>query len=128
MSCRDWPSTCVSTPPSSETIVSRLDSALQSVTLENYTFPLQISAFVSSLFAGYQLLNLRNDSLRRRFDSLKYDLKKIEEVVVSPLSPPSTQHVPTPISHTCTSTQYDIKLRGLIPAATGMSEDASMAP
>lgn len=24
-------------------------------------------------------LNLKNDTLRRRFDSLKYDLKKIEE-------------------------------------------------
>ncbi|ELU44417.1 Translin domain-containing protein [Rhizoctonia solani AG-1 IA] len=27
-----------------------------------------------------ELLNLKNDSLRRRFDSLKYDMKKIEEV------------------------------------------------
>ncbi|CAE6427017.1 unnamed protein product [Rhizoctonia solani] len=26
-----------------------------------------------------ELLNLKNDSLRRRFDSLKYDMKKIEE-------------------------------------------------
>ncbi|KAL7414426.1 Translin [Mrakia frigida] len=75
--------------------LSRL--AINSVTLQNYTYPLVISAFVSELFAGYQLLNLKNDSLRRRFDSLKYDLKSIEQVV------------------------YDISLRGLtvnVPATT----------
>lgn len=30
---------------------------------------------------GFRLLNLKNDSLRKRFDALKYDVKKIEEVV-----------------------------------------------
>jgi len=55
--------------------------AVNSVTLGNYTRPLEISEFVSSLSAGFQLLNLKNDALRRKFDSLKYDLKKIEEVV-----------------------------------------------
>ena len=54
---------------------------MNSVTLGNYTRPLEISEFVSSLSAGFQLLNLKNDALRRKFDSLKYDLKKIEEVV-----------------------------------------------
>ena len=29
-------------------------------------------------------LNLKNDALRRRFDSLKYDIKKIEEGETSP--------------------------------------------
>lgn len=38
------------------------------------------------------MLNLKNDGLRKRFDALKYDVKKIEEVV------------------------YDIKIRGLTPA------------
>lgn len=28
-----------------------------------------------------RLLNLKNDLLRKRYDSIKYDLKKIEEVV-----------------------------------------------
>ena len=32
-----------------------------------------ISSFVSS---GFHLLNLKNDGLRKKFDSLKYDLKK----------------------------------------------------
>jgi hypothetical protein len=72
------------------TLVNELSRlAINSVTLQNYTYPLVISSFVGEMFAGFQLLNLKNDSLRRRFDSLKYDLKKIEEVV------------------------YDISLRGL---------------
>jgi hypothetical protein len=37
-------------------------------------------------------LNLRNDALRRKFDSLKYDLKRCEDVV------------------------YDLTLRGLVKA------------
>ena len=43
--------------------------------------PFQIASFVSELNAGFRLLNLKNDALRRKFDSLKYDVKKIEEVV-----------------------------------------------
>jgi hypothetical protein len=27
------------------------------------------------------MLNLKNDTLRKKFDSIKYDLKKVEEVV-----------------------------------------------
>ncbi len=33
------------------------------------------------MLGGFRLLNLKNDSLRKRFDALKYDVKKIEEVV-----------------------------------------------
>ena len=47
--------------------------------------------FVAELDAGFRLLNLKNDSLRKKFDGLKYDLKKIEEVV------------------------YDLSIRGLKP-------------
>jgi len=46
---------------------------------------------VKDLQSGFSLLNLKNDSLRRRFDALKYDVKKTEEVV------------------------YDLSLRKLIP-------------
>ncbi|KAI6122504.1 Translin [Pisolithus croceorrhizus] len=53
--------------------LSRL--AVNSVTLGDYEAPIEISLFAKNL------LNLKNDLLRRRFDSLKYDLKKIEEVV-----------------------------------------------
>lgn len=70
------------------------------MTLGDYEAPLRISVFVKDIFAGFSMvtllkafiagfdlpssrnlikLNLKNDTLRRRFDSLKYDLKKIEE-------------------------------------------------
>ncbi|XP_066157391.1 translin [Euwallacea fornicatus] len=68
--------------------------AVNSVTLGDYNRPLQISKFVAELNAGFRLLNLKNDSLRKRFDALKYDVKKIEEVV------------------------YDLSIRGLTPAAS----------
>ncbi|KAJ7095874.1 Translin [Mycena belliarum] len=54
---------------------------VNAVTLGNYEEPMRISNFVKDIFSGFTMLNLKNDSLRRRFDSLKYDLKKIEEVV-----------------------------------------------
>ena len=67
--------------------LSRL--AVNSVTIGDYHRPLEISQFIKDLFAAFQILNLKNDSLRRRYDSLKYDVKKVEEVV------------------------YDLRLRGL---------------
>ncbi|EEH09459.1 translin [Histoplasma capsulatum G186AR] len=69
--------------------LSRL--AVNSVTLGDYARPLQISKFVSDLQAGFQLLNLKNDSLRKRSDGIKYSVKKVEDVV------------------------YDLSLRNLIP-------------
>ncbi len=72
---------------------------------ENYSLPLVISTFVDDLYGtytplkikeitlllgGFRLLNLKNDNLRKRFDGIKYDVKKIEEVV------------------------YDISVRGLV--------------
>ncbi|XP_015513509.1 translin isoform X1 [Neodiprion pinetum] len=66
--------------------------AVNSVTSGDYDRPIEISRFVNELNAGFRLLNLKNDSLRKRFDALKYDVKKIEEVV------------------------YDLSIRGLKPA------------
>ncbi|CAH2084023.1 unnamed protein product [Euphydryas editha] len=71
--------------------LSRL--AVNAVTRGDYEKPLQISKFVMELNAGFRLLNLKNDHLRKRFDALKYDVKKIEEVV------------------------YDLSIRGLLPKA-----------
>ncbi|KAA6408580.1 MAG: recombination hotspot-binding (Translin) [Lasallia pustulata] len=65
--------------------------AVNSVTLGDYQRPLQISQFVKDLHAGFQILNLKNDLLRRRSDSIKYNVKKIEDVV------------------------YDLSLRNLVP-------------
>lgn len=67
--------------------LSRL--AVNSVIVNDIKRPQAISEFASDLYAGFQLLNLKNDSIRRSFDSIKYDIKKIEEV------------------------QYDLRVRGL---------------
>lgn len=60
------------------------------VTHGDYDRPLKISNFLNDLNTGFRLLNLKNDNLRKRFDSLKYDMKKVEEVV------------------------YDLSIRGLV--------------
>ncbi|CAG9794231.1 unnamed protein product [Diatraea saccharalis] len=65
--------------------------AVNCVTRGDYAKPSQISKFIMELNAGFRLLNLKNDHLRKRFDALKYDVKKIEEVV------------------------YDLSIRGLLP-------------
>ena len=63
---------------------------VNSVTQGDYDRPVRIAAFVGQLLGGFRLLNLKNDFLRKKFDSLKYDIKKMEEVV------------------------YDLRIRGLI--------------
>lgn len=55
--------------------------AVNSVTLGDYQRPLAISQFIKDLHAGFQILNLKNDILRKRTDSIKYNLKKVEDVV-----------------------------------------------
>ncbi|EGC33538.1 hypothetical protein DICPUDRAFT_88722 [Dictyostelium purpureum] len=54
---------------------------LNCVIRQDYETPSAISKFESDLFAGFRLLNLKNDIVRKRYDSMKYDLKRIEEVV-----------------------------------------------
>eukprot|EP01107_Rhizomastix_libera_P004448 TRINITY_DN17496_c0_g1_i1.p1 TRINITY_DN17496_c0_g1~~TRINITY_DN17496_c0_g1_i1.p1 ORF type:complete len:102 (+),score=24.14 TRINITY_DN17496_c0_g1_i1:292-597(+) len=70
-------------------MLSRL--AVQSVITEQLHLPLKISAFLKELYSGCQLLSLKNDGLRRKFDSIKYDVKKVEDVV------------------------FELKVRGLLP-------------
>ncbi|ORY88378.1 Translin [Leucosporidium creatinivorum] len=72
--------------------LSRL--AVNRVTLGDYSAPVQYSKFSKELSTAFGLLNLKNDSLRKRFDGIKYDVKKLEEVV------------------------YDLSLRGLLPTQT----------
>ena len=69
---------------------------VNSVTHGDYERPSRIAAFMNDINSGFRLLNLKNDMLRKKFDSLKYDMKKVEEVV------------------------YDLSIRGLLkkePAA-----------
>lgn len=91
-----------------DTLQARL--ARNSVTLGEYRRPLLISQFTKDVFAGFQIvsfpltyggvrricsdntqLNLKNDSIRRRSDGIKYQVKQVEDVV------------------------YDLSLRGLLP-------------
>ncbi|KAK3058485.1 Translin-1 [Extremus antarcticus] len=65
--------------------------ARNSVTLGDYRRPLEISRFIKDVHAGFQILNLKNDTLRKRSDGLKYRVKDVEDVV------------------------YDLSLRGLLP-------------
>lgn len=58
--------------------LSRL--SMNAVISEDYDLPKRIKNFVNELYAGFQLLNFKNDVLRRKFDSIKYDMKKIEEI------------------------------------------------
>ncbi|XP_055343767.1 translin-like isoform X2 [Paramacrobiotus metropolitanus] len=73
------------------------------VTAGDYKSPEKIFTFISELGSGFRLLNLKNNELRRRFDSLKYDEKKVEEVI------------------------YDLSVRGLLnkSSASGAVEEKS---
>ena len=64
--------------------------AVNCVTLGDVNKPKEILDFVLKIQSGYSLLNLKNDALRKRFDGLKYDVKKLEQVT------------------------YDLKIRGLL--------------
>ncbi|PON60342.1 Translin [Parasponia andersonii] len=59
------------------------------VTAGDYDCPRKVLKFLTELHAAFRMLNLRNDFLRKKFDSMKYDLRRVEEV------------------------HYDVKIRGL---------------
>lgn len=39
--------------------------------LGDYELPVKISQFISSLYSAFQLLHLKNDFLRKKYDSIK---------------------------------------------------------
>ncbi|KAF9964472.1 hypothetical protein BGZ70_006395 [Mortierella alpina] len=59
--------------------LSRL--AVNAVTSGDFARPVRIGKFLKELYSGFQLLNLKNDTLRKRFDGIKYDIKKVEEII-----------------------------------------------
>ncbi|KAF2664395.1 Translin [Microthyrium microscopicum] len=73
--------------------------ARNAVTIGDYSRPLEIARFVNNIHAGFQILNLKNDILRRRSDGIKYRLKEVEDVV------------------------YDLSLRGLVPKEETKDEE-----
>ena len=84
-----WPQKLVACVLWLTSVQSRL--ARNSVTLGDHRRPLQISQFIKDVHAGFQILNLKNDILRKRSDGIKYRVKEVEDVV------------------------YDLSLRGLLP-------------
>ncbi|GAB7350360.1 hypothetical protein MBLNU459_g0989t1 [Dothideomycetes sp. NU459] len=78
-----------------QSLISLIDElarlARNSVTQGDYARPVAIAKFIKHLHAGFQILNLKNDSLRKRSDGIKYRVKEVEDVV------------------------YDLSLRGLVP-------------
>ncbi|KAH7358068.1 translin [Plectosphaerella cucumerina] len=68
--------------------LSRL--ATNAVTLGDPDLSLRIASFVKDIFTGFQVLNLKNDLLRKRVDSVKYHVQRVEDVV------------------------YDLSLRGMV--------------
>lgn len=93
-------SNCVSNYRYLLSIVFQSRFAINSVTNGDYNRPIEIARFLSELNAGFRLLHLKNDSLRKRFDGLKYAVKKVEEVV------------------------YDLSIRGLKPSSNSVSQEA----
>ncbi|KAJ8754005.1 hypothetical protein K2173_001903 [Erythroxylum novogranatense] len=68
------------------------------VTAGDYDCPRKVLKFLTDLHAAFRMLNLRNDFLRKKFDGLKYDLRRVEEVY------------------------YDVKIRGLAASGDPMQE------
>lgn len=64
--------------------------AVNAVTMGDYSRVKSLQLFLNDINSGFRLLNLKNDGLRKRFDALKYDVKKIESII------------------------YDLSIRGLI--------------
>ncbi|XP_045798746.1 translin [Trifolium pratense] len=68
------------------------------VTAGDYDCPRKVLKFLTELHAAFRMLNLRNDFLRKKFDGMKYDLRKVEEVY------------------------YDVKIRGLTPNGVSVAD------
>lgn len=51
------------------------------VTLGDFETPTRCARFANRLFEGFKELNLRNDGLRKKYDGMKYDVKRMEEIM-----------------------------------------------
>ncbi|KAF6003947.1 hypothetical protein F1559_004275 [Cyanidiococcus yangmingshanensis] len=54
--------------------------AANRVVLGDYKTPGNIATFCNQVYAGFRLLNFRNDSLRRSYDALKYALQRLDGI------------------------------------------------
>ncbi|XP_007027368.2 PREDICTED: translin [Theobroma cacao] len=71
------------------------------VTAGDYDCPRKVLKFLTDLHAAFRMLNLRNDFLRKKFDSMKYDLRRVEEVY------------------------YDVMIRGLATSGDSMEDQGT---
>lgn len=55
--------------------------SLNCVIRADYKTPKRCTRFASDVFEGFKQLNLRNDFLRKRYDGIKYDVKRLEEIM-----------------------------------------------
>ncbi|MCP9263424.1 putative protein similar to vertebrate translin (TSN) [Dirofilaria immitis] len=55
--------------------------SINAVVVGNSILPFKIADFLYDLDAKFRLLNLKNDGLRRKYDALKYDVQRAEQVV-----------------------------------------------
>ena len=96
-------------------LLSQARLAVNSVTLGDYERPIQISRFIKDIHAGFQILNLKNDSLRRRSDSIKYSVSHSD-------STPYDQLTVNFQVKKVEDVVYDLSLRNLVPKAAGTLE------
>eukprot|EP01080_Neovahlkampfia_damariscottae_P008973 gene8973-922_t len=47
----------------------------------DYDTPKEIDSFLKEFYQGLKQMNFKNDSLRKKFDSAKYEIKKVEQVI-----------------------------------------------
>lgn len=64
--------------------------SMNRVIKRDYDTPRRCASFANDISEGFKQLNLRNDSLRKRYDGIKYDVKRLEEIM------------------------YDLSIRGLV--------------
>ena len=64
--------------------------AMNRVTLSDIETARRCAVFANDVFEGFKQLNFRNDYLRKRYDGMKYDVKRTEEIM------------------------YDLSIRGLV--------------
>lgn len=55
--------------------------AMNRVTYGDYRTPQQCALFTANVFEAFKQLNFRNDFLRKKYDGMKYDVKRIEEIM-----------------------------------------------
>lgn len=86
------------------TLVEELSRLMtNAVTQRDFKRPQLISKFVKDIHSAFQVLNLKNDALRRKSDGLKYNVKKVEDIC------------------------YDLIVRNLIqPEGESLDEDVKM--